>query len=785
MDRGAWTGKSDARARAPPKTILCVIQVGIDACAKHREVRRLMSRTRERIGTSVRTRILAIALIPSAVLFLSGAAVVAALGIQAYSVKQWSDHRARSIDPLVGFITAVQSERMASMAALTATPAAQAELWVSRGNTDSAIQETARIAADAQDIDDGTGAESIRELGDLLARIPAVRDSIDRGEATAEAIDRYYSALLDATMDAGDDSARFKSSDIATMDAELTAMALVRAAENHSRVVALVTGAAGRALSEPQRRFLAQAVGVYRQQIDAVGPRLAPKVREGLRTLTDGAQWRFALAGEDEIAERGVMAIPEDQWLAAERAIDTRLNALTRDEFRVSVAMTQDAASRLLGQLGLATAVMVLVTGLAVAASLGVANRLLRRLRALRTASLDLARTTLPAIVDRIHQGEPVDTAAETEVVDRGTDEIGQVAEAFALAQRTAIDTAVAEARTREGFNKVFLDIAFRSQALVRRQLDVLDVAEARQDDPEDLELLFQLDHLATRARRNAENLLILGGRRPGRRWRDPVALEDIVRSAVSETEGYARVSTVRLPSVRVLGAVVADLIHMLAELIDNATTFSPPDAPVTVHGNTVGRGVVVEVEDQGLGLGFDDRARLNLLLAQPPQFHDMALAGERHLGLFVVSRLAGRHGVTVSLQESAYGGVKAIVLLSWALLERTSATAVVGPASAASVPDELSGTGRAPALPTGRNGRTAPMAPAARPSPPGRPPLPRRDRLSHLAPQLRHPSVETPATAERSGPSRVRAPGSVRAAMTSLQRGTRRARQGAQHPDH
>src|SRR5262249_21250180 len=151
-------------------------------------------------------------------------------------------------------------------------------------------------------------------------------------------------------------------------------------------------------------------------------------------------------------------------------------------------------------------------------------------------------------------------------------DEIGQVAEAFNSAQLIAVTAAAAEARSRAGINKVFLDIAHRSQLVVHQQLELLDVAEAKQADPEHLELLFRLDHLATRARRNAENLVILGGGQPGRKWRRSAGLEDIVRSAVSETEDFARVSTVRLPGLQLRGTVVGDLIHLLAELVDNAT---------------------------------------------------------------------------------------------------------------------------------------------------------------------------------------------------------------------
>ena len=216
----------------------------------------------------------------------------------------------------------------------------------------------------------------------------------------------------------------------------------------------------------------------------------------------------------------------------------------------------------------------------------------------------------------------------------------------------------------------MFLNIAHRSQVIVHRQLKALDEAERTQEDPDQLDLLFQLDHLSTRARRNAENLIILGGKQPGRQWRNPVAIDDVVRGAVAETEDYARVSVGQLPETAVQGAAVGDVVHLLAELVDNATAYSPPQSRVELRGNAVGRGVVLEVEDQGLGIEQERRAELNRMLANPPEFSVMTLSAEPRLGLFVVARLAGRHGINVTLRESAYGGTRAIVLLRTDLIQ-------------------------------------------------------------------------------------------------------------------
>src|SRR5690606_25344296 len=251
--------------------------------------------------------------------------------------------------------------------------------------------------------------------------------------------------------------------------------------------------------------------------------------------------------------------------------------------------------------------------------SLVLANRFIRRLKRLRDQTLALADESLPDMLRRLRAGEDVDPVAEAPRLDFGHDEVGAVATAFEHAHAAAVTAAVTEARTREGVRAVFLNIAHRSQIVVHRQLEILDAAEQREEDPAMLETLFRLDHLATRERRNAENLIILGGGEPGRRWRNPVPLIDLVRSAIGETLDYTRVRLGTLPQSRIAGNGVADLVHLLAELVDNATSFSPPQSRVEVTGNIVGKGLVVEISDQGMGMDADELARVNQMLADPP----------------------------------------------------------------------------------------------------------------------------------------------------------------------
>jgi len=224
----------------------------------------------------------------------------------------------------------------------------------------------------------------------------------------------------------------------------------------------------------------------------------------------------------------------------------------------------------------------------------------------------------------------------------------------------------VEQAELRKGVRDVFLSLARRSQALVHRQLSLLDAMERRQAEPEELEDLFRVDHLATRMRRNAENLIVLSGAAPGRGWRNPVPLVDVVRGAVAEVEDYARVTVSPIGASALAGRAVGDVIHLLAELIENAVSFSPPHTVVQVGGQHVANGFVVEIEDRGLGMSAEDLVEANEQLESPPEFH---LSSTARLGLYVVGRLSERHQIQVRLRNSPYGGITAVVLIPSALV--------------------------------------------------------------------------------------------------------------------
>jgi len=290
-----------------------------------------------------------------------------------------------------------------------------------------------------------------------------------------------------------------------------------------------------------------------------------------------------------------------------------------------------------------------------------VARGIIRRLGGLETSALTLAEKQLPDVIARLRRGEDVDVASEAPPLRVGHDEIGRVGQAIDLVRQSAIGAAVDEAKLRRGLNDVFRSLARRSQSLLHRQLTLLDQMERRATDPEALDDLFRLDHLTTRMRRHAEGLVILAGAPPGRGWSSPVRMVDVMRGAIAEVEDYARVSVATRSQAALAGSAVADVIHLLAELIENATTLSPPYTSVRVSGDTVANGFAIEVEDRGLGMSPARLAELNDRLANPPEFNP---SDSEQLGLFVVGQLAKRHGIRVTLKASPYGGTAAIVLI-------------------------------------------------------------------------------------------------------------------------
>ncbi|SER40398.1 Signal transduction histidine kinase [Lentzea xinjiangensis] len=328
-----------------------------------------------------------------------------------------------------------------------------------------------------------------------------------------------------------------------------------------------------------------------------------------------------------------------------------------------------------------------------------VAQSMLRPLRVLRRSALDVARNQLPEAIRRIRSHRDPERAAEEAIVPvplNTTEEVGQVARAFDLVQREAVRLAVEQVVLRANVNDMFINLSRRSQALVERQISVIDRLEQDEQDPDHLASLFELDHLATQMRRNSENLLVLSGTTVNRRVTRPVAIAEVLGAAVSEVEKYARVQIAPTPEVMVQGRVVNDLAHLVAELLDNATAFSKPTTKVTVRTIETRKGeVAIRIHDRGVGMQEDDVVEFNAKLAEPPEV-DVSVA--REMGLYVVGQLAKRHEIRVTLanNDDIEGGVTAQVVLPTSLLHKGAAPALPllppAPASTDATGEGLSG---------------------------------------------------------------------------------------------
>ncbi|WP_052682344.1 sensor histidine kinase, partial [Saccharothrix sp. ST-888] len=308
-------------------------------------------------------------------------------------------------------------------------------------------------------------------------------------------------------------------------------------------------------------------------------------------------------------------------------------------------------------------ALIALVLIVSIAGAAIVARSMVRSLTRLQSAAEDVAERRLPELVKTLSESDPqdVDISIAPVGVD-SADEIGHVAHAFDMVHSEAVRLAAEQALLRGNINAMFTNLSRRSQGLIQRQLSLISELESREADPDQLASLFKLDHLATRMRRNGENLLVLAGEDPGRRWTRPVPLVDVLRAAASEVEQYERIELAAVPSAEVAGRVVNDLVHLLAELLENATSFSSPQTRVRVTGHALPDGrVLVEIHDTGIGLSPDDLAEINERLASPPTV-DVSVS--RRMGLFVVGRLSLRHGIRIQLRPSDSGGTTALVML-------------------------------------------------------------------------------------------------------------------------
>lgn len=719
----------------------------------------MRARQQRRRATTIWTQVLFIALVPSIAVLIVGGALSAYLVHQGLAVSGFSEDVRGALEPISRFVVSTQEERRLTMLREPQGDG-QADLEAQRRKLDEAmsgmVTTADRLAADAP----ADLKSTLTRLTEGAHGVPVTRQQIDTGAMSNWQAYHFYNDLLDLCGAAIQGIARSASNAEVGFE-QMISYDLFKSAEAMSRSHAMAARAVASGLDGTQFHELAHQLGMYHEQVESVVGRMTPREKETYAALKTTAAWKALVGGDNSLMFRGPnFATPTFDvaaWEAGARQVGDGLIGLYVSHSQHAANLATARGNDTFAASMLAGAAILVIAVLAMVIALRLSRRLVKRLRALRQEALDVANHRLPRLIATIQAGDPIDLERQGVRLDYGGDEVGQVADAFNIAQHTAVAAAVREAETRQGVRSVFLNIARRSQGIVHRQLKVLDEAERAVEDPDQLQVLFQLDHLATRARRNAENLIILAGEQPGRQWRNPIALRDVVRSAIAETEQYTRVNAVQLPEVSIVGNAVADIVHLLAELVDNGAAFSPKESTVEVRANLVGRGLVVEIEDQGLGVEESQRDALNEMLHNPPDFNVMALSSESRVGLFVVARLAARHGIKVSLRESDFGGTRAIVLVPGARV------VVVGTREEVPLPE-----------PSAANEPTGLIATA------GGPPLPRRPRRASLAPQLAADgaSAHRPPVSEDDS---VRRSERLRRTMTAFQQGTRQGRMSGQ----
>jgi signal transduction histidine kinase len=570
-----------------------------------------------------------------------------------------------------------------------------------------------------------------------LRRLPSIRQSVDAGTMSAAAAFQAYSDIIDAQFQSYYASTLDRGGSLQAIAVGATDSAL--ALETLSQEVTLVAGAEavdhGQLGAGARQLFISSAANRQFLMSQSLSL-LTPSLRAGFAALVNSAAYQQFQSMESQIAGftgSGPLPVNAGAWQAD---ADTVLASMQKTDAANGAklgAISGSASNGLLTEAVLAGGVGLLAVIVSVFLLVWFGRKITRDLSGLHTSVRGMAEERLPRVVDRLRRGEDVDVLAESPPPEQGSiQEISQIAGSFGVVQEAAVSAAVEQARLRKGVNQVFLNISMRNQSLLHRQLGMLDSMERRTSDPGALADLFRLDHLTTRMRRHAEGLIILSGSTPGRGWRGPVPVVDVLRAAVAEVEDYVRVDVVSESRDLVAGKAVNDVIHLIAELVENATVFSPPNTRIEVRADRAGTGLVAEIEDRGLGLSEEELADINRRLARPPEFD---LANSEQLGLFVVSNLAVRHAIRVSLRQSVYGGTTAILVLPFGVIVREEeAGSPAGMLPLDSDGTDSSDTGPMPAfgatgrhrLPAAATGRRAETGLAGQDEEQDRPPAPR-----------------------------------------------------------
>ncbi len=676
---------ADATSVAPAGSVFESDRPGAPAARRSHRRRPLRALTnRMRIRWPLRAKLLLALLIPMLAIALLAGVAAAHFAGNLSSASQ--AHRIAALDARAIELTrALQAERAAAATVLAGNLTVEdAEFTDRAAATDSAA---ARMGEAIEDLDAGSGSSITAAAAGIqrgLRSLPSLRDDVTQRELDNPAAMQRYGSIIAgvlATIDAeSDDIGQNDLADQLRSTALFAHYAEAGAQEAYLLYTAIVSSGFD---ADGYRQFLAslQQQEAYLAQFDDIAD---PGDRSLVERRLGPAQLSGVLTAENaavRAGESGELTLDAEEWQSAAASkseqVDEVLAQLNSDVSDASSAERTRQLLYLVGVVLLALALIALSTWVA----LRIARSMARPLSRLRTSALEVAHRSLPDVVEQLRDVDAARSsgpkvakvrAAATQVIDRRldqrpTDEIDDVVLAFDLVHREAIDIAVQQAQLRLSVAATFVNLARRSQLLVDRLIRLIDKLEHSERDPDRLSELFQLDHLVTRMRRNDENLLVLAGAEAGRRWTRTAPLLDVLRAATAEIEQYTRVKIGDVVPVAVAAHAVSDVVHLVAELAENATTFSPPRTDVTIQTRISRGSIVIEIRDRGIGMPADQLTELNERLATP---HAANVQLSRMMGLHVVAKLAGRHQVAVSLASTQPQGTVATVTLPATLLD-------------------------------------------------------------------------------------------------------------------
>lgn len=630
----------------------------------------------------VRTKLLAIVL-P----LLVGLGVVSALGVsdrtQQRDAAQETATTLEAVGAGASVVEQLQLERLAAVspagtavgewsARIAATDQATARLWA----------RLAPIAERDGAIGERTVKQVVRAYRRQLDAIAAARPSAPVSPNDARGPYTQYSTIIEALLDLNSSLVNV-SGDIGGSSRSAQWIAASNEGDSRAAVGVMVLVQAGDKASEPPIAWVVPDVieqhGAAMNYIEVFKKQASASDRATYdQTIREPAYLAsinpFLALGT--LQQGGTVQVPAEQW--AQLAVDhqaglrTFERSLLGNDFAAASA-TATALDREV-RLFLGGALAATLLGLLIAAAVG--RSMVSSVGRLTKAATSIANEQLPTLVEALRSSDgPI--AIQLEPIDAsGRDEFGDLAKAFNAVQQTATEVAAEQAATlRKGISDLFVNLARRNQSLLDRQIEFIDRLEANEEDPDQLENLFKLDHLATRMRRNAESLLVLAGSEAPRRRSKEVSITDVIRVAVGEVEDFARISLLAVDDAMALGSAAVDVAHLLSELMENGTQYSPPDRRVEVVGHrTKDGGYVISVSDQGVGMNPEQFRSANDTLARPPA---VGLTLSRSLGFVVVATLASRHHIDVRLASSPAGGVTAMVTLPPALVVSLSTVEV------------------------------------------------------------------------------------------------------------